>query len=117
MVMLNEQLFFEALSDETRRRLLLLIMKQDELCVCELFFALDLPQPKISRHLAVIREAGILATRKEGTWVFYRLHPQLPLWTIKILEMMAQGIGYGNIYNQDAKRLGAMENRPSKCGI
>ena len=117
MTMLNEHLFFEALSDETRRRLLLLIMKQDELCVCELFFALDLPQPKISRHLAVIREAGIFATRKEGTWVFYRLHPQLPLWAIKMLEMMAQGIEHGNIYHQDTKRLGVMEKRPSKCSI
>ena len=115
MPMLNDQLFFEALSDETRRRLLLLIMKEDELCVCELFFALDMLQPKISRHLAVMREAGILATRKEGTWVFYRLHPQLPLWAVKVLEMTDQGIEHGKIYHQDAKRLGVMENRPSKC--
>ena len=75
---MNEQSFFESLSDETRRRILVLILKHEELCVCELFQALDVPQPKVSRHLAVLRDAGVLAQRREGTWVFYRLDPQLP---------------------------------------
>ncbi|MDO9188995.1 MAG: metalloregulator ArsR/SmtB family transcription factor [Sulfurimicrobium sp.] len=66
---MNEQFFFESLSDETRRRILVLILKHEELCVCELFQALDVPQPKVSRHLAVLREAVVLAQRREGLWV------------------------------------------------
>lgn len=113
--MLDEQAFFDVLSDETRRRILSLIIKEEELCVCELFFALDMPQPKVSRHLAVMRDAGVLTMRKEGTWVFYRLQPQLPLWALKVLEMMVQGVAGVSIYRQDGERLANMSNRPVKC--
>jgi len=52
--------FFQLLSDETRLRCLLLLQKEGELCVCELVYALDIIQPKISRHLAALRDAGIV---------------------------------------------------------
>jgi ArsR family transcriptional regulator len=110
---MNEQAFFESLSDETRRRLLALLMKQGELCVCELFYALDMPQPKVSRHLGVMREAGLLSQRREGTWVFYRLQPQLPLWAYKVLEAMVQGVELAG--REDALRLEGMSNRPARC--
>lgn len=110
---MNEQAFFESLSDETRRRLLMLLMKQGELCVCELFYALDMPQPKVSRHLGVMREAGLLSQRREGTWVFYRLQPQLPLWAYKVLEAMAQGVAQAG--REDERRLEGMSNRPARC--
>lgn len=71
--MFSEQAFFDILSDETRRRLLVLLTKESELCVCELQSALDMSQPKISRHLGVMREAELLTVRREGTWVFYRI--------------------------------------------
>jgi ArsR family transcriptional regulator len=112
--MLETQVFFDVLSDETRRRLLALILGEGELCVCELSFALDLVQPKVSRHLAVMREAEVLAMRKEGTWVYYRLHPQLPLWAARVLELMAQGMGGGQA-DQDRQRLAGMPDRPLKC--
>ncbi len=67
--MLETQAFFDVLSDEIRRRVLCLLLKEGELCVCELFQALDLPQPKVSRHLGVMRDAGVLSVRREGTWV------------------------------------------------
>ena len=113
--MLNEQAFFDVLSDETRRRILALLSNEEELCVCELFFALDIPQPKVSRHLGVMRDAGLLAPRKKGTWVFYRIHPQLPLWAARVLAMMAQGVEQIECYRQDAKKLSSMANRPLKC--
>ena len=113
--MLDEQAFFDVLSDETRRRILGLIIKEEELCVCELFFALDMHQPKVSRHLAVMRDAEVLTMRKKGTWVYYRLQPQLPMWALKVLEMMVQGVASVPVYYHDVERLSAMSNRPMKC--
>jgi ArsR family transcriptional regulator, arsenate/arsenite/antimonite-responsive transcriptional repressor len=91
--MLNDQTFFEVLSDATRRRILLLLISGSERCVCELFEALDLPQPKVSRHLAVLRDAGVVVTSKSGTWVYYRLNPNLPLWATRILDLLAGAMG------------------------
>ncbi len=113
--MVSEQMFFDVLSDPTRRRILRLIMREGELCVCELFFALDMPQPKVSRHLAVMREAGVLSVRKEGTWVFYRIAPRLAAWAAKVLEAMAQGTAGVSIYRQDEEKLSGMANRPGRC--
>ena len=112
---MNDQDFFTAISDEIRRRILVLLLKEGELCVCELQHALDMPQPKISRHLGVLREATVLALRREGTWVHYRLHPQLPLWAYRILENLAQGAKASPIYVDDAARLEDMAGRPSRC--
>src|SRR5690606_12109290 len=69
---------FKALADETRARIVLLITHEQELCVCELTCALNQSQPKISRHLAQLRASGLLADRRQGQWVYYRLHPHLP---------------------------------------
>lgn len=62
----------DALSDKTRLRLLNL-MGDDEVCVCFFVEILEEPQPKISRHLAYLRRAGIVAARREGKWIHYRI--------------------------------------------
>ncbi len=66
-----ERLFL-ALADRTRLRLLNL-MGGDEVCVCFFVAVLGEPQPKISRHLAFLREAGIVAARRDGKWMHYRI--------------------------------------------
>ena len=71
---------FGILSDPTRLRTLMLIQAEGEVCVCELTFTLNESQPKISRHLALMREAGIVESRREGTWMHYRINPLLPDW-------------------------------------
>jgi ArsR family transcriptional regulator len=63
---------FRALADRTRLRLLHLMAEQ-EICVCYFVTVIDVPQPKISRHLAYLRRAGIVAARREGKWMHYRL--------------------------------------------
>ena len=63
---------FKACADETRLRLLVLLTER-ELCVCELVDVLEMPQGKISRHLAVLRRAGLVADRRDGTWIYYSL--------------------------------------------
>ncbi len=77
--------FYKALADETRLKSLLLIQQQQELCVCELTTALNLSQPKISRHLAQLRNAGLLQARKHGQWVYYRIDDALPDWARTVL--------------------------------
>jgi ArsR family transcriptional regulator len=64
--------FFQALGDRTRLRLLNLI-GDDEVCVCYFVEGLDASQPKVSRHLAYLRRAGIVAARREGKWMHYRI--------------------------------------------
>jgi len=64
--------FFRALADRTRLRLLN-IMAEREVCVCYFIEILQLSQPKISRHLAYLRRAGIVAARREGKWMHYRI--------------------------------------------
>lgn len=63
---------FKALADATRLRILRLLAS-GEVCVCDIHESLQLPQPKTSRHLAYLRREGLVDTRREGLWVYYRL--------------------------------------------
>ncbi len=110
--MVNADFLFEACADETRRRVLLLLLAQGEMCVCDLLAVLELPQPKVSRHLAVLREAEIVTSRRKGTWIYYRLNPEIPLWAAQILSAMADGVVRGQPYQGDRERLKA-----ACCGV
>ena len=63
---------FKALSDKTRLRILKLL-EHGELCVCDIVVAFDMIQPKVSFHLSVLKQAGLLKGRKEGKWMHYRI--------------------------------------------
>jgi ArsR family transcriptional regulator len=69
----NEAAMFKVLADPTRLRLAVLLSIQGETCVCGLAEALEAPEYKISRHLGIMRSAGMVETRREGTWMFYKL--------------------------------------------
>jgi ArsR family transcriptional regulator len=70
---------FKALGDETRLRLVNLLLQTDEdLCVCEMVDALELPQYQISKHLTTLKNAGLLQASRRGTWVYYRLDRDEP---------------------------------------
>ena len=68
----DKELFFRALADRTRLRLLNL-MQTDEVCVCFFVEILKTHQPKVSRHLAYMRRAGIVGARRDGPWIHYRI--------------------------------------------
>lgn len=70
--MKSEIAVFKALSDETRLRMLILFAIR-ELCVCEVVKILGLSQSRVSRHLAILRGAGLVNDRREGTWIYYTL--------------------------------------------
>jgi len=114
--MISAENFFIALADPTRLRCLLLLAGEGELCVCELTHALDESQPKISRHLATLREAGIVSDRREGLWIHYRLNPELPAWARDILNTASRANTTAKPFAQDRKRLrGAPTRPPIRC--
>lgn len=83
---MNPSGFFKCLSDDTRYQIIMLIFKHQQLCVCEFTEILDLSQPKISRHLAQLRNCGVLSDHREGRWVYYRLSETLPSWCTAIIK-------------------------------
>lgn len=104
---------FKCLADATRVRLTLLILREGELCVCELIHALGDSQPKVSRHLAQLRSGGLLLDRRQGQWIYYRINPALPEWVTQVLDITLQA-------NQpwlqnDAQRFDAMGDRPQRA--
>ncbi len=101
--------FFSALSGTIRLRCLLLLRQFGELCVCELTQALGEPQPKVSRHLGHLREAGLVQDRRSGLWVHYRLHPHLPEWAVEVLAATIDGVGDQAPFSTDRR---ALADRP-----
>ncbi|MCX7097293.1 MAG: metalloregulator ArsR/SmtB family transcription factor [Methylococcales bacterium] len=104
--------FFKCLSDETRLRCVALLQKQGKLCVCELTAALDVPQPKISRHLALLRQQGLLLDSREGQWVYYQINPTLSGWAFPILENTLAAIENNSTFQADFERLQVMKTKP-----
>ncbi|KAA0874144.1 metalloregulator ArsR/SmtB family transcription factor [Nitrincola tapanii] len=85
---MDRVVFFKCLADATRLRILNLLLCKGELCVCDLMTATQESQPKISRHLALLRTHQILLDERRGQWVYYRLNPDLPPWAELILAQL-----------------------------
>lgn len=105
---MNPLAFYKCLAEETRLKSLLLITKQKELCVCDLMQALQLSQPKISRHLAELRKCEILIDERRGRWVYYQLNPALPAWAKTVLTTTAAA--ENNFITQEIKQLTGNKN-------
>lgn len=89
-IVLNEiALVQQALADPIRLLIVRLLLER-ELCVCEIQSALREPQYKVSRHLAVLRNAGVVQARKQGLWMHYELSPDLPMEWRATLEALGQ---------------------------
>ena len=67
--------FFKALSDESRLKMVWLLLNHRELCVCDVMAVLEITQSKASRHLAALRHIGIATDRRDGLWAYYSLRP------------------------------------------
>ena len=87
--LLSPLTFFKCLSEDTRLKTLLMLSVKGELCVCDLTDALQLSQPKISRHLADLRKCGLVLDTRKGKWVYYKLHPELPSWALEVITNTA----------------------------
>ena len=111
---MNPVSFYKCLSDDTRLRSLLLIAREGELCVCELMEALDQGQPKISRHLAQLRQCELLSDRRQGQWVFYSLNAGLPEWAKLVLETTLRE--NPEFIADNVQSLARMQSRPARDG-
>ncbi len=93
-----------ALADPTRLRLLNL-MSEQEICVCYFTEVIGAPQPKISRHLAYLRRAGVVAARRQGKWMHYRLIMPLNSHAASILKSTISALKADNDMRRDRERL------------
>ncbi|HIQ40033.1 MAG TPA: metalloregulator ArsR/SmtB family transcription factor [Sulfurivirga caldicuralii] len=82
--------FFKLLGEPIRLRLIALFLNGGSYCVCVLVDVLNLPQSTVSRHLSQLRKAGLLLAERRGTWMHYRLNPDLPAWQQHALEAIRQ---------------------------
>lgn len=103
--------FYKSLADEIRLKTLAMLVVEGELCVCELMAALEQDsQPKVSRHLAQLKKAGILCDRKQKQWVFYSINPRLPSWMKTVIETTV--VSRPDYIEEELVRLNAMGERP-----
>jgi ArsR family transcriptional regulator len=103
---------FKALGDETRLRIVALL-SHGELCVCHLQDVLALPQPSVSRQLGILRAAGVVEDRREGSWVYYRLRPQDDPDRERQLRSLVQGFR-GAELRRDVERV-LRTRGPKRC--
>lgn len=80
---------YKCLSDDTRLEIILLIHKCNSLCVCQLVDALKISQPKVSRHLKLLRQAQLVVGHRRKKWVYYQLNPDLPDWVKQVVDITA----------------------------
>ena len=101
----------KALGDRTRLRILGLLL-QGEICVCDIHETLKIPQPKASRHLASLRKAGLVETRRQGLWVQYRLAELSDPRLASVADAVRQALARLDTVQRDAARL---RERGSSC--
>src|SRR3954452_15424603 len=96
--------FFKALADRTRLRILGLLLT-GEVCVCHIHESLRISQPKVSRHLAYLRRAGVVDTRRDGLWVHYRLADSSDPVVATVRQAVAHALGHVDGIPRDVARL------------
>jgi ArsR family transcriptional regulator, arsenate/arsenite/antimonite-responsive transcriptional repressor len=95
---------FKALADPNRVAIVNRLAGEDELCVCDLVDEFELSQPTISHHLRILREAGLITVREQGTWAYYRLVPSAVASLARALE------------GRKAKRLALRPRKTARAG-
>ena len=96
---------FSGVADPTRIRLLSLLAHQSEICVCDLVDATGLTQANVSRHLAMLRHAGLVSSRKEGLWVYYSIKKPLNPFERAIVHSVKQAGEESTELREDLERL------------
>ena len=105
---------FKALADDTRVRVLKLLSR-GELCVCEIAHALDLEQPRLSFHLRILKEAGIINDRRQERWILYRLN-DADMFVRFLLLAIEEKISPAQA-KADAERMGTFAGRIRTCAV
>ncbi|NIB39292.1 metalloregulator ArsR/SmtB family transcription factor [Pseudomaricurvus alkylphenolicus] len=99
---------FKALSEPVRLRVIYLLAERGELCVCDLVEALELSQSVVSRHLAYLRNNGLVTTRRDGVWVHYQLQGN-PAFMGELLSSFKHEAAQSVDFKADLEKLIAVE--------
>ena len=83
---------YKALADETRLQMLVLLLEREELCVCDFVGALGITQSKASRHLRYLYHTGLLADRRDGVWMRYRIAQELGTPALQLLHSFFENV-------------------------
>lgn len=108
---------FAALADPIRLRLMALLHREGELCVCELTRALDITQPRASKHLAALRDAGLVRMRRDAQWVLYAVADDAGPWLADVLTATGRTLADDPDLADDRARLASMRGRPERCRV
>ena len=109
---------FKALGDETRMRIVnILLQSGTSLCVCEMTDVLQLPQYHVSRHLMILKNAGLVEGERDGTWIYYNFSDKTTECVNDLLDVVKKH--FVKNYNEDLKRLKARLNKreAGKCVV
>jgi len=101
----NIAFIFQSLDDETRLRILALLLEEDELCVCDLVNVLQLPQSTVSRQLSLLKNAGWLKDRREGVWIHYSVNHTLAPIQQFIIPVLRNFLPSSEAARKDLERL------------
>jgi len=96
---------FKALSDETRLRIMNLVLSSGELCVCDIERVIKCPQTKVSRHLAYLKQAGLLDVRRKGLWMLYSVAKPTSEQHQELLESVIELLRADPLAQKDARQL------------
>jgi ArsR family transcriptional regulator len=102
--LIEMETLFKALADATRLRILGLLLA-GEVCVCDIHESLKIPQSRASRHLAYLRRAGLVETRREGLWIHYRLGTQADPVLAAISDAVRHALTHIDTVHRDGERL------------
>lgn len=104
VINIPSDLLFQALSDQTRIRIMRLFVSfREESCLCEIVDGLNEPQYNLSRHLKALRQAGLLSSQKEGRWVYHKLVEGVP-YLKRLYALIGELPDVDDVFKQDAKR-------------
>lgn len=106
---------FRAFTDETRMRILSVLVHSKELCVCDIMRVLNLPQSKVSRHLAYLREAGLVRHRKAGLWSYYSVAEPASRFHRRLIGCLDGCFDEVPAMRKDRARLGRLSVPAERC--
>lgn len=109
--------FFKILADESRIQILWLLFNHKELCVCDIMEALNITQSKASRHLATLKNAGLVQDRKEAAWSYYSISPIEDELKKQIFEVLKESLKNQNTSTDILQKLDEwlIEKQPGTC--
>ena len=108
---------FRALSDETRIRILKLLLEHDSLCVCEIMQALDISQTRASRNLSILRDVGFLKDERKGVWIHYSINREaVNKYCLPIASLLKNWLNDNKKIIEDRERLSKTVKLSEKSG-